>query len=77
MFVVEDRGYPSGPGEGQPPAGSVTLLEDKDGDGHNAIVPGQPDASILVFRMESTEPEIRMPELGRAFVQAYSAACDA
>jgi uncharacterized repeat protein (TIGR03806 family) len=34
------------------------------------IVPGQPDASILVFRMESTEPEIRMPELGRNLVHA-------
>jgi len=29
------------------------------------IVPGQPDASILVFRMNSTDPAIMMPELGR------------
>lgn len=29
------------------------------------IVPGDPDASILVYRMESEEPEIMMPELGR------------
>jgi uncharacterized repeat protein (TIGR03806 family) len=27
------------------------------------IVPGDPDASILVYRMESTDPEIKMPEL--------------
>lgn len=27
------------------------------------IVPGEPDASILVYRMESTDPEIKMPEL--------------
>ncbi len=27
------------------------------------IVPGDPDASIVVFRMESTEPGIMMPEL--------------
>lgn len=27
------------------------------------IVPGDPDASILVFRMESTDPSIKMPEL--------------
>jgi uncharacterized repeat protein (TIGR03806 family) len=33
-----------------------------------AIVPGQPDASILVFRIESTESEIKMPELGRNLV---------
>ncbi len=32
------------------------------------IVPGQPDASILVYRIESTEPEIKMPELGRNLV---------
>lgn len=38
------------------------------------IVPGQPDASILVYRMESTEPEIRMPELGRNLVHAEGVA---
>lgn len=32
------------------------------------IVPGQPDASILVFRLESTEADIKMPELGRNLV---------
>ncbi len=30
---------------------------------HFDIVPGDPDASILVFRMESEEPGIKMPEL--------------
>lgn len=29
------------------------------------IVPGKPGESILVFRMESDDPGIRMPELGR------------
>ncbi len=33
MFVVEDRGYPTGPGAGKPPAGQVVMLEDTDGDG--------------------------------------------
>jgi uncharacterized repeat protein (TIGR03806 family) len=32
------------------------------------IVPGKPDESILVFRMESTEAGIAMPELGRQTV---------
>jgi uncharacterized repeat protein (TIGR03806 family) len=32
------------------------------------IVPGEPDASILVFRMESTAAGIAMPELGRQTV---------
>lgn len=31
-----------------------------------AIAPGQPDASILLYRMESTEPGVAMPELGRS-----------
>ncbi|MEO0464553.1 MAG: SO2930 family diheme c-type cytochrome [Pseudomonadota bacterium] len=31
-----------------------------------SIVPGDPDASILVYRMSSTEPGVAMPELGRA-----------
>lgn len=36
------------------------------------IVPGQPDESIMMFRLESTEPDIRMPELLRATVHAES-----
>src|SRR5258706_3246347 len=33
MFVVEDRGYPTGPGKGKPPLGQVVMLEDTNGDG--------------------------------------------
>jgi len=29
------------------------------------ILPGQPDKSILVYRMESKDPGVMMPELGR------------
>jgi hypothetical protein len=29
------------------------------------IVPGQPDSSFLVYRMESDDPGVMMPELGR------------
>lgn len=32
------------------------------------IVPGQPDSSIIVYRMESNDPGIMMPELGRKLV---------
>jgi uncharacterized repeat protein (TIGR03806 family) len=32
------------------------------------VVPGQPDASILVYRMRSTDPGVMMPELGRTVV---------
>ena len=35
-----------------------------------AIAPGQPDASILLHRMESTEPGVAMPEVGRALPHA-------
>lgn len=51
--------------------------------GHEvAIAPGRPDRSILVYRMESTEPGVMMPELGRtlpdregiALVRAWIAA---
>ena len=30
------------------------------------IVPGQPDQSILLHRMETTKPSAMMPELGRS-----------
>src|SRR6266403_4195232 len=33
MFVVEDRGYPTGPGKGKPPVGQVVMLESTKGDG--------------------------------------------
>ena len=32
------------------------------------IVPGDPDASILVYRMETDEPGARMPEIGRKLI---------
>ena len=38
------------------------------GDLDYTIVPGQPDKSIMVYRMASTDPSIMMPELGRKLV---------
>lgn len=35
------------------------------GDRRFGIVPGKPQESILVYRMENNDPGIRMPELGR------------
>ncbi|MGH6617545.1 SO2930 family diheme c-type cytochrome [Sphingomonas sp.] len=40
------------------------------GNGEFDIDPGHPERSILIFRMESTDPGIAMPELGRATVHA-------
>jgi len=39
-----------------------------------AIVPGNPDASFLLYRLESTEADIKMPELGRNLVDAEGVA---
>ena len=36
------------------------------GDLSVGIDPGHPDASILAYRMASTEPGVMMPELGRS-----------
>ncbi|MDP6946895.1 MAG: hypothetical protein QF464_22285, partial [Myxococcota bacterium] len=33
------------------------------GERHFDIVPGVPDESILMLRMESTDPEVKMPEI--------------
>ena len=38
------------------------------------IVPGKPDESILVFRLESTTPGVLMPEYGRSLVHEESLA---
>jgi hypothetical protein len=32
------------------------------------LVPGRPDASIIAYRMASTDPGVMMPELGRSLV---------
>jgi len=34
------------------------------------IVPGKPEGSVLLFRLESTEPGIMMPELPRRMLDA-------
>ena len=34
------------------------------------IVPGDADKSILAYRMDSNEPDVRMPEIGRTMVHA-------
>jgi len=39
-----------------------------------SIVPGQPEASILIYRMATDDPGSRMPELGRSLVHAEGVA---
>ena len=38
------------------------------------IVPGSPDESILLHRMQSTETDVAMPELGRSLIHAEGVA---
>ena len=44
------------------------------GDRPYDIYPGRPDDSILVYRMEHSDPAIAMPELGRSTVHAEGTA---
>ncbi|MEM7665746.1 MAG: SO2930 family diheme c-type cytochrome [Pseudomonadota bacterium] len=39
-----------------------------------SIAPGDPDASIMIYRMSSTEPGVAMPELGKGTVDAEGVA---
>lgn len=39
-----------------------------------AIAPGEPDKSILLYRMNSTDPGVAMPELGRSLVHTEGVA---
>ncbi len=38
------------------------------GDLRYDLVPGRPDESILIYRLESTAPKVSMPALGRDVV---------
>jgi len=44
------------------------------GDRMYDIVPGKPEESILTYRMESTDLEAMMPELGRSTVHTEGVA---
>jgi uncharacterized repeat protein (TIGR03806 family) len=62
LVLLETETSPSALGECKPPiaAGKAAQGETYD------IVPGQPDQSILIYRVTSTEPSIAMPEIGRS-----------
>jgi hypothetical protein len=45
-------------------ANDVTVVGS--GQGKTIVVPGHPELSILVYRMQSTAPAVAMPELGRS-----------
>ena len=59
-----EQGDPAAVGIGKRPVAAGRGAGDNEFD----IVPGDPDHSILAFRMASTEGGVAMPELGKATV---------
>jgi uncharacterized repeat protein (TIGR03806 family) len=53
----------------KPPVAAGKAAENE----HYDIVPGQPEQSILLYRMQSTAPTIMMPELGRSLEHVEAA----
>ena len=67
-----DPGTPLGPNFG---LCKVPIAAGPGSGGHRFdIVPGEPDQSILIFRLESLRPDVMMPELGRSVVHEESTA---
>lgn len=64
LFLELDRADPVAFGIGKRPVAAGRGSGGRD----FAIAPGSADASILIYRMKSTDPGIAMPELGRATV---------
>lgn len=61
LFLHEAETNPEHLGVGKPPVAAGR----GSGNRRFGIVPGKPNESILVYRMENNDPGIRMPELGR------------
>lgn len=61
LFLESSQSNPERLGVGKPPVAAGR----GSGNRKYGIVPGKPNDSILLFRMESSDPGIRMPELGR------------
>lgn len=60
LYVVEDRGYPLGPGKGKPGEGQIVLLQSSNGDGHYD--------KRTVFADKLTFPNGVMPWKGGVYV---------
>ncbi len=62
LFLELDRTDPVALGIGKRPVAAGRGSGGRD----FAIAPGNPEASILIYRLRSTDPGVAMPELGRA-----------
>lgn len=66
LFLTSDQTDPTALGIGKRP-----VAAGRGSGGYSfAIEPGHPERSILIHRMQSTEPGVAMPEVGRATVHA-------
>jgi uncharacterized repeat protein (TIGR03806 family) len=64
LFLNLEETRPAALGVGKRPVAAGKGAGDLEMD----LVPGAPDASIIAFRMASTDPGVMMPELGRSLV---------
>jgi uncharacterized repeat protein (TIGR03806 family) len=64
LYLEYERAPSVARGLGKRPVAAGKASADLDFD----IAPGEPDQSILIHRMESREPGVMMPELGRSLV---------
>ena len=64
LYLEYDRPFGTEVGECKPPVAAGAGAGDLDYD----IVPGHADESIMDFRMDSNEPGVRMPEIGRSII---------
>ncbi|MFL5297953.1 MAG: SO2930 family diheme c-type cytochrome [Phenylobacterium sp.] len=64
LYLDLEEAKPGRLGVGKRPAAAGKGAGDLELD----LVPGKPDASIIAYRMTSTDPGVMMPELGRSLV---------
>jgi parallel beta-helix repeat protein len=64
LYLEYYRPFGTAVGECKPPVAAGEGAGDLDYD----IVPGNAAASIMDFRMDSNEPQVRMPEIGRSII---------
>jgi uncharacterized repeat protein (TIGR03806 family) len=64
LFLDLEEARPAKIGVGKRPVAAGKGSGDLEVD----LVPGRPDASIIAYRMASTDPGVMMPELGRSLV---------
>lgn len=70
LVLLTDETVPIHYGVCKPPVAAGSAAGNLEYD----IVPGEPESSIMIYRMHSSEPEIKMPELGNLTVDEQGVA---